>query len=754
MLKVIHSLPGRTRIHIKSSYSPPVLESFTRSLPGVYSASYTPETNNMLIYHNAALSSKLLIKALKNLLYVEKKNKKAQDTTFRIMFPVAASGIMLLVNSYLQRNSSSMAIRLFSHRLSVLTAVLSSLEVIKNGMKSLFKDGKPNADTLTAVSIFASLYLGNPGSALVITMMSTISEILAEYTSAKTKNYIHSAIKLDIPYAWMLNQQGVEEKVSLEQVKIGDQLIVFSGEKIPVDGKVIKGQGLVDESAITGEYMPKRVGERKQVYGGSILQKGQLVVHTERTGDDTAVSRIIKLLEEAQDKRAPIQDMAEQFSQKMVPVSFGLALLTLLLTRNLNKALSMLVIDFVCGMKLSTATAFYASLGKAAKMGAVVKGSHYIEEMSKLETVILDKTGTITEGKPIVEHVIPCAGYDEKEVIVLAAVAERNSSHPIADAIVKQAEEWDIEIPMRDEDAEAETVIGKGVSTFLQGKQVLVGSLRFMKESEVDLMSMEREQEKENLIYVAYDQQLAGAISIIDRIRPGTNLAIRKMRHEGISNVVMLTGDNRSAAREIAQRLSLDRYYAESLPEDKAAFVKRNKQRGTVMMVGDGINDAPALAHADIGVTMGGKRTDIASEASDVIITSDNPLVLPNLIALSNRTINIIKQNFAATFLINGGAILLGAFGIISPVAGAAIHNAATIGVVLNSVRILIGDEKDEVRILSASRYPGAYASAYPGFEGNRRLSGYSDDIFFLKGDYARQHRADHTKHAYSLQTG
>ena len=250
--------------------------------------------------------------------------------------------------------------------------------------------------------------------------------------------------------------------------------------------------------------------------------------------------------------------------------------------------------------------------------------------------------------------------------------------------------EWNVKIPVRDENAQVDNVIGKGITTFLQGKQIVVGSLRFMKELKIKMDHFVQKLEKdENVIYVAYDKTLVGAISIFDRIRSGMHRAVHQLRHQGIHDIIMLTGDKRTVAREMAHRLRLNWYHAETLPEDKAKYVKQYRRNSTVMMVGDGINDAPALAHANIGVTMGRKRTDIACEASDIIITSDNPKVLPELVGLSKKTMNIIKQNFIVTFLINGGAILLGALGVISPIAGAAIHNAATIGVVLNSARIL-----------------------------------------------------------------
>ncbi|MFB9760575.1 heavy metal translocating P-type ATPase [Ectobacillus funiculus] len=700
-IRVVHSLPGRTRLQVESSARPASIEGLVRSLPYVYSATYTRETGSVLVYHDVNLSFRSLKTSLTRFVLPKKKEHKS-TFSWKQLTPIAVCTGVFLTNWYIQRSPFALAWKTVSHWTAIAASICTSFGVIKDGISNLFTKQKANANTLTAASIFASIYTGNPGSALVITIMSMISELLTEYTSEQTKQYIHSVLKLDTTYAWRVNEQRVEEKVALENLQVGDIVVVFTGEKIPVDGVVLEGNGAVDESSITGEYMPKEVGENEQVYAGSIMQNGQLTILVERVGDDTAISRIVKLLDEAQEKRAPIQNIADTLAEKMVPVSFGLAFFTLVLTRNVNRAMNMLVIDFICGIKLSTVTALYASIGKAAKRGAIVKGSHHIEEMAKLDTVILDKTGTITEGTPVVQRVIPCEGYQQEDVIMWAAAAEKNSSHPIADAIIKQADEWKVEVPNRDGNAQVETVVGKGICTSLNGKQIVVGSLRFMKELKVNMEHFMQKLEKdENVIYVAYDKTLVGVISIFDKIRSGMHRAVQELRRQGIDDIIMLTGDKRTIAREMARRLHLNWYHAEALPEDKATYVKRYGRTSTVMMVGDGINDAPALAHAHVGVTMGAKRTDIASEASDIIITSDNPEMLPELVGLSKKTMKIIKQNFIATFVINGAAILLGALGIFSPVVGAAIHNAATIGVVINSARILwIGDERRETKVL------------------------------------------------------
>ncbi|ANS52382.1 ATPase [Bacillus thuringiensis] len=700
-IHVVHSLPGRTRLQVKSTVHPVMIESLVRSLPQVFSATYTCETNSLLVYHDTALSFLNLKEWLANFLSFKRKLNQ-HIFSWRQLAPVAACAGVFLMNWYIQRNQLGPIWKTVAYWVTMTTSVFTSYKVIKDGIANVVKERKANANTLTTASIFASFYLKNPGSALIITLMSTISELLTAYTSEKTKQYIHSVLELDIAYAWRLNEQQIEQKVRLEHIQVEDTVVVFTGEKIPVDGVVLAGIGVIDESSITGEYMPKEVGKGAQVYAGSILQNGQLHIRVEKIGDDTAISRIVKLLEEAQEKQAPIQNIADTLAEKMVPVSFGLAIATFILTRNMNRTMNMLVIDFICGIKLSTATALYAGMGKAAKKGAIIKGSNYLEELAKVGTVVLDKTGTITEGTPVVEHVIPCEGYEKEDVIKWAAVVERNSSHPIAEAVIKQADEWGIKIPKRDDNVQVDTIVGKGICTYLEGKHIAVGSLRFMKELQVNMESGIKNVDKDaNIIYVAYNRELVGTVRIFDKIRSGMYRTIRDLRQQGIKDVIMLTGDKQAVAQEMSDRLGLDRCHAEALPEDKTKYVKIYGRKNRVMMVGDGINDAPALAHANVGVTMGAKRTDIASEASDIIITSDHPEMLSELIGLSKKTMNVIKQNFIVTFVINGAAILFGAVGIFSPVIGAAIHNAATIGVVCNSARILWeGDGKYEAKVL------------------------------------------------------
>ena len=395
---------------------------------------------------------------------------------------------------------------------------------------------------------------------------------------------------------------------------------------------------------------------------------------------------MIKLIEEAQNKQAPIQTMTEKFTKRMVPISFILAGAIYIVTKDWNRVLNMLVIDYVCGVKLSTAAAISAAIGKAAKTGVLLKGGQTIETLAAVDTVVLDKTGTITEGIPAVTAVLPFGHYTEEDVLGYAASAEEHAAHPLAEAILKETIERGIFVPAH-QDESVEILVGKGVSVLINGERVLVGSRRFLEEQGTIVHT-----DQSAGVFVSKEGELIGIIEAHDQIRKGMNRAINRLKRDGVDEFIMLTGDHDDAAREIASLSVIDDYLAEAMPEDKAKFIQELKEEDnrTIMMVGDGINDAPALAYADVGVTLGAKKTDIAMETADVVIHSDNPLLLTKTIALSKKTMTIIKQNILVSICINTGAIVLGTLGIIRPITGAAIHNAATIGVVLNSLKLIL----------------------------------------------------------------
>jgi len=563
---------------------------------------------------------------------------------------------------------------------------------IRNGIAGMVKDRQPNADTLTATAVIASVLAGKPESSLTLLALSNGAEMLTSYAAERARTHISGLLSLDQHYVWLV-EGDVERKIPVEQVKVGDVISVHTGEKIVVDGRVLDGNAAVNQSSITGESNPAMKKVKSPVYAGSVVEAGSLTIAVEKVGKDTSLAHIVHLVEEAQTRKAPVQNFADQMANLLVPVSFIGAAVVYGATRDWQRVLNLLFIDFSCGLKLSTATAISAAIGAAAKRGILVKGGNYIESLAETDTVVLDKTGTLTVGIPQISFVKTAHEVKEKEVILLAASAEQHSVHPLAVAIQKYVKEKGWQTPHH---KSTKTIVARGMEAVVpafadsKGGFVRVGSRKFLMENGIeDTEQLALGLTSKNLLYVACDDRLLGVIGIEDPIRPAMKKTLNQMRRYGIDEIVMLTGDSKPVAAEVAAKMGIDSYYAEILPEDKSDYVNKLKQRGTVMMVGDGINDAPALAFADVGVSLGGRQTDIAAESSAVTIHSEDPCRLMEALQLGRRTMSLVQQNFMATILVNSAAMLLGALGRINPVWAAAIHNTATLAVVLNSCRIL-----------------------------------------------------------------
>ena len=586
-----------------------------------------------------------------------------------------------------------------SPQLFVGSKILRSLLVlgiarkfIQNGVSGVVKDHQPNADTLTATAVIASELAGKPESSLTLLALSNGAEMLTSYAAEKARTHISGLLSLDQRYVWLVEGE-VERKVPVEQVKVGDTIAAHTGEKIVVDGRVISGDAAVNQASITGESNPAMKHTDSPVYAGSVVEAGELVIKVEKVGKDTSLAHIVHLVEEAQNRKAPVQNFADKMANFLVPVSFIGAGIVYGATRDWQRVLNLLFIDFSCGLKLSTATAMSAAIGAAAKRGILVKGGNYIEALAETDTVVLDKTGTLTVGIPQIAFVKTAKGVEEKEMILLASSAEQHSVHPLAVAIQKyvEAQEW-----TSPQHTSSKTIVARGMQAKVpdfegyKGGLIRVGSLKFLRENGIeDTEGLADGLAFKNLLYVARDKELIGVIGIEDPIRPKMKKTLNQMRRHGVDEIVMLTGDSKAVAAEVAHNMDIDSYPAEILPEDKSHYVNKLKQRGTVMMVGDGINDAPALAFSDVGVSLGGRQTDIAAESSAVTIHSEDPERLIETLQLGRRTMDLVHQNFMATILVNSSAMLLGALGKISPLWAVVIHNTATPAVVLNSCRIL-----------------------------------------------------------------
>ena len=724
--EIVHRIRGRIRIksrafkYIGASLKTEIEKQLVQ-VRYIESVEISLITGTILIYfEDVSLSEQNLINLIQNTLNshifeicknekIEKSSKYVierklqEETPGEIIKKIITTAGLLGYNLFFKSKQEvvTTGIRRFLNYNTLSTLALA-MPVLKNGINSLVKNKRPNADTLSSSAIISSILLGKESAALTIMFLEEVSELLTVYTMEKTRGAIKDMLSVGESYVWKEISEDNVKRVPIEEIQKDDIIVVQTGEKISVDGKIIKGEALIDQSSITGEYMPLKKAEGETVYAGTIVKNGNISILAEKVGDDRTVSRIIKLVEDANFNKADIQNYADTFSAQLIPLNFILAGIVYASTRSITKAMSMLVIDYSCGIRLSTAVAFSAAINTAAKNGILVKGSNFIEELSKAETVIFDKTGTITEGKPKVQSIeVFDNNMSENEMIGLAGAAEEQSSHPLATAIMTEIKDRGIEIPKH---SKIKTVVSRGVETKVgkgkEAKIIRVGSKKYMLENNVNLTAaIDAERgiisRGEIGLYIAQDDKIIGLIGVSDPPRENIKKAINRLRNYGVDDIVLLTGDLRQQAETIASRMSIDRYESELLPEDKAKNILKFQSKGSnVIMIGDGVNDAPALSYANVGVALGSTRTDVAMEAADITITQDNPLLVPGIIGLSKNTVKTIKENFAMVIGLNTFALVLGATGILAPIYASVLHNSTTILVVLNSLKLLKYDIK------------------------------------------------------------
>ena len=724
--EIVHRIRGRIRIKSKAfkyigASLKTEIEKQLVQVRYIESVEISLITGTILIYfEDVSLSEQNLINLIQNTLNshifeicknekIEKSSKYVierklqEETPGEIIKKIITTAGLLGYNLFFKSKQEvvTTGIRRFLNYNTLSTLALA-MPVLKNGINSLVKNKRPNADTLSSSAIISSILLGKESAALTIMFLEEVSELLTVYTMEKTRGAIKDMLSVGESYVWKEISEDNVKRVPIEEIQKDDIIVVQTGEKISVDGKIIKGEALIDQSSITGEYMPLKKAEGETVYAGTIVKNGNISILAEKVGDDRTVSRIIKLVEDANFNKADIQNYADTFSAQLIPLNFILAGIVYASTRSITKAMSMLVIDYSCGIRLSTAVAFSAAINTAAKNGILVKGSNFIEELSKAETVIFDKTGTITEGKPKVQSIeVFDNNMSENEMIGLAGAAEEQSSHPLATAIMTEIKDRGIEIPKH---SKIKTVVSRGVETKVgkgkEAKVIRVGSKKYMLENNVNLTAaIDAERgiisRGEIGLYIAQDDKIIGLIGVSDPPRENIKKAINRLRNYGVDDIVLLTGDLRQQAETIASRMSIDRYESELLPEDKAKNILKFQSKGSnVIMIGDGVNDAPALSYANVGVALGSTRTDVAMEAADITITQDDPLLVPGVIGLSKNTVKTIKENFAMVIGLNTFALVLGATGILAPIYASVLHNSTTILVVLNSLKLLKYDIK------------------------------------------------------------
>lgn len=574
-----------------------------------------------------------------------------------------------------------------------LVSISLSKNVIQSGISSLINTKRPNADTLTMSAIVTSILAGKGLAALTTILLSDVAELMTAYTMEKTRNAIKDMLDIGDVQVFVVNESGELTLKNIKDVEIGDIVSFQSGDKISVDGSIIEGNAFVDQSPITGEYMPVNKKIKDSVFAGTLIKTGNIRVKAEKLGDKTTVSRIVAMVEDASSKKAQVQAFADKFSANFIPINFLLTALVYGFTRNIDRAVSMMIIDYSCGIRLATATALSAFIYNSAKNGVLVKGGNYVELLAQADALVLDKTGTVTEGKPKVISIYTIDSFSEKEILEYASACEEDSTHPIAKAIINKTKKMGLKVPNH---GLVETVVGNGVRTVVNDKTVYVGSRRFILSNNLSLEKISNkeslmERKGESPVYVALDSEVIGILGISDSLKEDMKKALNRLRNLGFDDIRLLTGDIEIQAEKVANKISVDDYKFELLPEDKAKTILEMQSKGAkVMMVGDGINDAPALAYADIGISLGNTSTDIAIESSSITITNDNPLLIPATITQARETMRTIKQNFGLVISINSLGLFLSAVGVLPVIWGSVLHNSSTIFVVFNSGKLLL----------------------------------------------------------------
>ena len=552
-------------------------------------------------------------------------------------------------------------------------------------------------EVLDALSIGVSLLRGDFGTAGSVMFLLNLGSLLEEWTRKKSLDDLARSMALNVDKVWV-RSQGTEVLVPLTKVRSGDEVVVRSGNMIPLDGTVLEGEAMVNQAALTGESMPVRKAEGSTLYAGTVVEEGECVFIAKAEGGSNRYDKIVAMIEESEKLKSSTENRALVLADKLVPWCLGATVVTYLLTRNATRAISCLMVDFSCALKLSMPLAVLSAMRECGSYHITVKGGKYLEALSKADTIVFDKTGTLTRATPQVVEVVPFSGCNEREVLQLAACLEEHFPHSMANAVVRAAKERGIS--HEEMHSEVEYIVAHGIASRVGGERVVIGSHHFVFEDEKCTIPAAEQQKFDALkpeyshLYMAASGQLVGVICISDPLRPEAAAVLNGLRALGIRNTVMMTGDSERTAAAIAKQVGVDRFFAEVLPEDKANFVQQAKAEGhTVVMIGDGINDSPALSAADIGIAINSGAA-IAREIADVTIKADSLEELVALKAIANSLQKRVHANYRFVLTFNSALIALGALGILQPASSAMLHNLSTIGISLKSMTNLLPENR------------------------------------------------------------
>ena len=693
--KIVHESGGRIRVHLNcvrmTLHQADVLEFYLRNIPGVTDAAVFDRTQDAVIRYREDRAA--VIRALAQFRF---DRAEAMD-----LVPEHTSRAL---NREFEDKLAMTVCRRICSKLFLPAPVMAaitlvrSLKYIGEGLRALLK-GKLTVAVLDATAVTTSLVRGDFSTAGSVMFMLRLGEILEEWTHKKSVADLAGAMSLQVENVW-LQTGDTEVLVPIGQVKVGDRIVVRTGNLIPLDGKVVSGEAMVNQSSMTGESLPIPKGVGSLVYAGTVAEEGECVIRVDKKVGGGRYDRIVRMIEDSEKLKSTVEAEASHLADKLVPYTLGGTALTYLLTRNVTKTLAVLMVDFSCALKLAMPIAVLSAMRESALFHISVKGGRFLESMAAADTVVFDKTGTLTYATPKVAQVVPFGGHEEQEMLRLAACLEEHYPHSIANAVVEEAKKRGLS--HEEYHSRVQYIVAHGISSMVDEHKVIIGSAHFVFEDEHCTIP-EGEEEKFASLNPAYSQlylciagQLAAVICISDPLRAEAPDAIRALHECGIRNVVMMTGDNRRTAESVAQAVGVDQVFAEVLPEDKAEFIRKARAEGhVVIMVGDGVNDSPALSEADVGIAIS-TGAAIAREIADITVASEDLRALVTLRQLSCRLMSRIHRNYRFIIGFNCALIVLGVAGILPPTTSALLHNMSTLGISLKSMTSLLPEEEEK----------------------------------------------------------
>ena len=661
-------------------------DAYLKSINGIEDVTVYERTCDLIIYYSFDRSELIEILAQFSFENDEVKNIEVVGTARLVQREYEEKLIMTIALRYFRKI-------FYPFPLRIALAYIKSVKYILKALKSLAK-GQLNVSVLDAVAITVSLIRGDFETASSVMFLLKIGEILEEWTHKKSVSDLANTMSLGVEKVWLKDKNGDEVLVSTKEINVGDKIVLRTSNMIPLDGVVVDGEITVNQAAITGESMAVNKTVDSHVYAGTVVESGECTVKVTQINGQGRYDRIVKMIEDSEKLKSSLESKASNLADKLVPFSLFGTILTYAITRNVTKALSILMVDYSCALKLTMPVAVLSAINECSNYDATVKGGKYLEALSKANVIVFDKTGTLTNAQPKVADIITFGNNDKAEMLRLAACLEEHFPHSVANAVVNEAKARGLD--HAEQHSKVEYIVAHGISSIVDNEKVVIGSYHFVFEDEKCTVA-ENETEKFNSVpneyshlYMAINRKLVAVICIEDPIKANVKQTLDNLRKCGIDKIVMMTGDSERTARAVAEKLGIDEYYAEVMPEDKAMFIEKMQTDGnSVIMVGDGINDSPALSKADVGIAISSGAA-IAREIADITVSSDDLNSLVTLKKISNLLMARIRSNYRSIMSFNTALIVLGVVGIIPPTTSAFLHNASTLAFTLKSMTKLL----------------------------------------------------------------